>query len=292
MPKFFALDGISLKNGDFCICTVENREETGMIVNLCPHDYPEAPPVSFPKIIRKATDEEIEKWKQLKKRERKTIALCRQKAIEHNLLIKVTDVRFDDANNKIIFHFTADKRVDFRELVRDLASILHSRIELWQIGVRDEARQIDGLGICGQRLCCAAFLKDFKPVTIRLAKNQDIFLSPNKLSGCCGRLMCCLSYEEDFYRELSKNAPPVGSMVKTQNNIQAVVIERNLLMESYTIQDAEQNKYTVNLSQIVEFKPPDKSPLDMADDESEEGEVAEEQNIPAPNGEPEPETQA
>ena len=288
MPKFYAVDALDLKNGDYCICPVENREETGFIASLCPHNYPdEAPPPIYPKIIRKATAEEIEKWKLLKIRERKTIAICRQKALDHNLIIKVTDVRFDDANNKIIFHFTADKRVDFRDLVRDLAGTLHSRIELWQIGVRDEARQIDGLGICGQRLCCAAFLKDFKPVTIRLAKNQDIFLSPNKLSGCCGRLMCCLSYEEDFYRELSQNAPPIGAMVRTQNNIQGVVIERNLLMETYIIQDAEENKYTTNQSQIVDFQPPEKPVTGMNDEESEEGEISEDENIPAQGQEPE-----
>ena len=288
MPKFFALDGLDLKKGDFCICPFEDREETGFIVSLTPRSYPEGPPPCFPKIIRKATEAEIDKWKEIKIRERKTIALCRQKALEHNLVIKVTDVHFDDVNNKIIFHFTADKRVDFRELVRNLAGVLRSRIELWQIGVRDEARQLDGLGICGLRLCCAGFLKEFKPVTIKLAKNQDIFLSPNKLSGCCGRLMCCLSYEDEFYRDLSRNAPPLGSTVRIQNNTQGVVIERNLLMESYTILDAEGNKYTINQSQILEFKPPEKPVTEEVEEESEEGEIGEDENIPAKGQEPEP----
>lgn len=268
MPKYFQGEDLELKTGDFCVCRIEDREETGFIVSLETRSDFAAQSGHYPKILKKAQDEDIEKWKELKKREENAIRIFRKKSLQHNLQIKVADVRFDDKNNKTIFHFTSDKRVDFRELVRDLAASLHSRIELWQIGVRDEARQIDGFGICGCRLCCSAFIRDFQPVTIRLAKNQDIFLSPTKLSGCCGRLMCCLAYEEEFYKELAKNAAPIGSWIHTEN-IKGIVIERNLLNQTYAIQDESENKHIIKHSQIIEMKPPEKPvPIQIPEDET------------------------
>ena len=257
MPKYYVMNGMELKIGDYCICPLDKREEIGFVTNLEYKPKLERRGRPLPSIIRKADKEDIENWRKLKEREENALNLCRQKARDHNLVIKVTDVRFDDKNNKIIFHFTADKRVDFRELVRDLASALHSRIELWQIGVRDEARQLDGMGICGLRLCCANFLREFQPVTIRLAKNQDIFLSPNKLSGCCGRLMCCLAYEEEQYRKMAGDAPCVGDIVTTEK-LTGTVIERNLISKTCVVQDNTNNKYTVSFSNIVDKKPPAK----------------------------------
>jgi cell fate regulator YaaT (PSP1 superfamily) len=163
--------------------------------------------------------------------------------------MKITNVRFDEKKNKVIFNFTADKRVDFRELVRDLASALKSRIELWQIGVRDEAKMIDGLGVCGRRLCCANFIKNFVPITIRMAKDQDIILSPSKLSGVCGRLMCCLAYEEEHYQELSEGAPPIGATIKTKDT-EGLVIDRNLLSQTYTIKDSDGHRYRVGIKEV------------------------------------------
>ncbi|MBN1902185.1 stage 0 sporulation protein [Candidatus Sumerlaeota bacterium] len=267
MPKYFQTEDASLKTGDFCVCGFDDREETGLVASLETRSEISIKTGHYPKILRKAEPEEIEKWKELKKREDKAILLFRQKSIQHNLVLKVVDVRFDDKNNKTVFHFTSDKRVDFRELVRDLASILHTRIELWQIGVRDEARQVDGYGICGQRLCCAGFIREFQPVTIKLAKNQDIFLSPAKLSGCCGRLMCCLAYEDELYKELAKSAAPIGAFVRAKN-IQGIVIERNLLNQTYVVQDDNENKSQVKQSQIIEMKPPEKPvPVVIPEDE-------------------------
>ena len=268
MPRYFAVEGLELKQDDFCICPIGDREETGFVASMETRSNAAASSGRYPKVLRKATDADIEEWKELKKREKRALDICRQKALDHKLTLKVTNVRFDDKNNKTIFHFTADKRVDFRELVRDLASTLRSRIELWQIGVRDEARHIDGLGICGRRLCCSGFLKDFQPVTIRLAKNQDIFLSPAKLSGCCGRLICCLAFEEKLYRELSEKAAPIGSFVRAKN-LQGTVIERNLLNQTYVIQDQNDNKYMIDHSQILEMKPPEK-PRDSQPQKQEE----------------------
>ncbi|HOE63972.1 MAG TPA: regulatory iron-sulfur-containing complex subunit RicT [Candidatus Sumerlaeota bacterium] len=271
MPKYYVDEGLELKIGDFCVCLWGEFETTGYVCAI-EHRYTEEIPMRpLFKVIRKATEEEVEKWKALKERERSAIQCCREKALKYNLVMKISNVRFDDANNKIIFHFTADKRVDFRELVRDLAASLRARIELWQIGVRDEAREIDGYGVCGQRLCCAGFLREFKPVTIRMAKNQDIFLSPAKLSGCCGRLMCCLEYEEEEYKKLGANAPEVGAYVKTQNQ-EGYILERNLLMQTCVLQDANENKYNIKFDQIVEMKPPE-----HAQDEDDE-ELDEENN--------------
>lgn len=269
MPKYYVDEGLDLKIGDFCVCLWGEYESTGFVSAVEYRSTEEIPMRPLYKVIRKATEEDIEKWKALKERERNAIQACREKALKYNLVMKISNVRFDDANNKIIFHFTADKRVDFRELVRDLAATLRARIELWQIGVRDEAREIDGYGVCGQRLCCAGFLREFKPVTIRMAKNQDIFLSPAKLSGCCGRLMCCLEYEEEAYKKLGVNAPEVGAFVKTKSQ-EGFVLERNLILQTFVLQDANENKYNIKFDQIVEMKPPERTPDEGAEDREEE----------------------
>ena len=255
MPRFYKDPGFNLERGDFCVCPDEKRDKEEKVGYVSGVEY-RATDKNFngeiSAVLRKASEEEIYQWNKLKERERRAIAICREKAEKHELMIKISDVYFDDSNNKVVFHFTADKRVDFRELVRDLAQTLHSRIELWQIGVRDEARKIDGLGVCGRRLCCASFLKDFQPVTIKLAKNQDIFLSPGKLSGCCGRLMCCLAYEESQYREMARQAPSLGSRVRA-DKVAGVVIERNIISQNCVVQDENGNKYTVPFSRIEQF---------------------------------------
>ncbi len=268
MPIYYDDNGLDLREGDFCMCPVDKRREVGFVSSRESRCSQLTEKSKYPKVIRKAETDEIEQWKKLKQRQRETINICKQKAQEHNLLMKITDVHFDDEKNKIIFHFTADKRVDFRELVRDLATALHSRIELWQIGVRDEAKQIDGMGVCGHRLCCASFIKEFQPITIRLAKDQDIFLSPTKLSGVCGRLMCCLAYEEEQYKQLAEGAPILGSYVRTEDNTEGTVIERNLITQTFVLQDANENKHTVKRQDIIEVKPPDKSPGDNSQGQS------------------------
>ncbi len=166
-------------------------------------------------IIRIATDEDIKCIESNKSKEREAFKICQQKIAEHKLDMKLVDVEYTFDNSKILFYFTADGRVDFRELVKDLASVFRTRIELRQIGVRDEAKMLGGLGICGLPFCCSSFLGEFQPVSIKMAKEQGLSLNPVKISGTCGRLMCCLKYEQDAYSDLLKVTPKVGDKVMT-----------------------------------------------------------------------------
>lgn len=167
------------------------------------------------KVIRIATEADKEKYAENKNKEKEAFEICIEKIKKHKLGMKLIDVEITFDLNKIIFYFTAEGRVDFRELVKELASIFRTRIELRQIGVRDEAKMLNGIGICGRTLCCSTFLGDFTPVSIKMAKDQNLSLNPTKISGICGRLMCCLKYEEDTYEELNKNLPREGDIVHT-----------------------------------------------------------------------------
>lgn len=167
-------------------------------------------------VIRIADENDILKHKENKAKEVKALDICLSKIEEHKLNMKLIDVEYTFDNNKVIFYFTADGRIDFRELVKDLATIFKTRIELRQIGVRDEAKMVGGLGPCGRPLCCSTFLGDFASVSIKMAKEQNLSLNPTKISGICGRLMCCLNYEQSTYEEIRKRLPKVGSVVKTE----------------------------------------------------------------------------
>ena len=167
----------------------------------------------------------IEKNRQ---KEKDAFKICEQKIAAHKLKMNLIDVECTFDNNKLLFYFTAESRVDFRELVKDLAAVFRTRIELRQIGVRDEAKMLGGLGICGQPFCCSRFLGEFQPVSIKMAKEQGLSLNPTKISGTCGRLMCCLKYEQDSYEDLLKHTPKVGAIVKTADG-KGVVEEVNLL---------------------------------------------------------------
>lgn len=167
--------------------------------------------------------------RRIKKREKEAFKICEQKIAEHNLEMNLVDVEYTFDNNKILFYFTADGRVDFRTLVKDLASVFRTRIELRQIGVRDEAKMLGGLGVCGRPFCCHSFMGDFQPVSIKMAKEQGLSLSPVKISGTCGRLMCCLKYEQEAYLDLLKRTPKVGAIVKTPDG-KGLVVENNLIM--------------------------------------------------------------
>lgn len=181
-------------------------------------------------ITRKATDEDIEKNRQNKEKEKEAFEVCVEKIKNHNLEMRLiaTELTFD--NNKLIFYFTADGRIDFRELVKDLAAVFKTRIELRQIGVRDEAKYVNGIGICGRPLCCATFLGDFHPVSIKMAKDQGLSLNPTKISGVCGRLMCCLKYEQNAYEDLLKNLPKDGDIIDTPEG-QGEVLSVNVLKQ-------------------------------------------------------------
>ena len=201
-------------------------------------------------IIRIATEEDTKIYKENKEKAKETFELCLQKIKEHDLTMYLIDCEYTFDRNKLIFYFTAEGRIDFRELVKDLAAIFKTRIELRQIGVRDEAKSIGGLGPCGRSLCCSSWLGDFQPVSIKMAKDQSLSLNPTKISGICGRLFCCLKYEHDVYVEAIEKVPPVGAIVKVDGN-KGKVIETNPLLEQAKI---EFNDKTIKICMKDEIK--------------------------------------
>jgi len=196
---YFLPGGLDLKPKDQVIVETARGMEFGKVV-LPLRDIPEEEIVSpLKEVIRKATAEDVEQYKENKKKEKEAFQICLTKIAAHKLPMKLIDVEYTFDGNKIIFSFTAEGRVDFRELVKDLAAVFRTRIELRQIGVRDEAKMLGGIGSCGRELCCSVFLGDFEPVSIRMAKDQNLSLNPTKISGICGRLMCCLKFENGCY---------------------------------------------------------------------------------------------
>ncbi|MBE6773881.1 MAG: stage 0 sporulation family protein [Clostridia bacterium] len=179
-------------------------------------------------VVRLANEKDIETVNENKEKEKSAFEICSKKIAAHKLEMKLVDVEYTFDRNKILFYFTADGRVDFRDLVKDLASVFRTRIELRQIGVRDESKKVGGLGICGRPFCCNTFLGDFQPVSIKMAKEQNLSLSPVKISGTCGRLMCCLKYEQDAYEHLLRVTPKHGAIVETKDG-KGTVVDNNLL---------------------------------------------------------------
>ena len=233
--KYFLTNNMKLETGDKVIVEADRGLEYGEVVAAA-EKVTDAGSVDQPlrKVIRKANP-----WdeKQIAKNKAKTkdlMNICDRKIQEHKLPMKLVDAEYSFDRSKIIFYFTSESRVDFRNLVRDLANIFRVRIELRQIGVRDEARMLGGHGPCGRMLCCMAFLKDFDPVTIKMAKVQNLPLNPSKISGLCGRLMCCLGYEYECYRECSKGMPKVGKEIKTEHG-KGKVISVNPLKRTVTV---------------------------------------------------------
>lgn len=217
-----------LKTGDKVIVETARGIECG-VVALPNKDVSEEELIHPLKpMIRKANDNDLSHIEENKKREKEAFSICEKKIAEHNLEMNLVDVEYTFDNNKILFYFTADGRVDFRALVKDLASVFRTRIELRQIGVRDEAKMLGGLGVCGRPFCCHSYMGDFQPVSIKMAKEQGLSLSPVKISGTCGRLMCCLKYEQDAYLDLLKRTPKVGAIVKTPDG-KGLVVENNLI---------------------------------------------------------------
>lgn len=186
-------------------------------------------------VVRKANTEDLKKIKDNKARAREAIKVCSQKIKEFKLAMKLVEGEYSFDNKKIVFYFTSEERVDFRELVKDLAKVFRIRIEMRQIGVRDETRLFGGVGPCGRKLCCATFLKNFEPVSIKMAKQQRLPLNPSKISGICGRLMCCLFYEHKHYRELLKGLPKEGDVIKTEHG-KGKVISVNVLKRLVYVQ--------------------------------------------------------
>lgn len=219
---FFDPGCLQIKNRDFVIVETNQGEEYGevAIANRFMNEENIVKPLK--KIIRIATNRDKKHYEENKKKEKEAFEICKQKIIERNLNMTLTDVEFKFDNSKVLFYFTADGRIDFRELVKDLASIFKTRIELRQIGVRDEVKRIGGCGICGRELCCCSYLGNFETVSIKMAKEQNMSLNPSKISGNCGRLMCCLKYEQDVYDEKIKRLPKIGAIVKTEEGIGTV----------------------------------------------------------------------
>lgn len=186
-------------------------------------------------VIRVATEQDTAKVEENKEKEKKAFDVCLEKIAKHGLDMKLVNVEYTFDGNKILFYFTADGRVDFRELVKDLASVYRTRIELRQIGVRDETRAMGGIGVCGREFCCHTFQSDFQPVSIRMAKDQNLSLNPTKIYGACGRLMCCIRYEEETYKELNKNLPRVGDETTTEDGMHGVVSSVNILRQKIKV---------------------------------------------------------
>ncbi len=186
------------------------------------------------KLVRKATKDDLRRAEDNRRKEKDAFRICEEKIAERGLEMKLVDVEYTFDNSKILFYFTADGRVDFRELVKDLAGQFRTRIELRQIGVRDEAKMLGGMGICGRPFCCGSFLGGFQPVSIKMAKEQGLSLNPVKISGACGRLMCCLKYEQEAYQDLLRTTPKVNALVSTPEG-KGVVIDQNLLTRKLTV---------------------------------------------------------
>ena len=214
---FFNPKGLKVKEGDKVIVETAQGEEYGEVVisNRKVNDEKIVTPLK--KVIRIANHRDHKHFNECKKIEKDAFGICQKKIKEHKLDMNLIDVEYKFDNSKILFYFTADGRIDFRDLVKDLAAIYKIRIELRQIGVRDEVKRIGGNGVCGRELCCCTFLSDFEAVSIKMAKEQNISLNPSKISGNCGRLMCCLKYENEVYEDKLKRLPHVGAIVKTED---------------------------------------------------------------------------
>ena len=212
---FFNPEKLEIKKGDKVIVETAQGEEYAevLIPNRVVDDEKIVAPLK--KVVRIATPKDTKHYEECKKKEKDAFEVCEKKIKEHGLEMTLTDVEFKFDNSKVLFYFTADGRIDFRDLVKDLAAIYKTRIELRQIGVRDEVKRIGGNGVCGRELCCCTFLSDFEPVSIKMAKEQNISLTPSKISGNCGRLMCCLKYESNVYEEKLAKLPHIGAIVKT-----------------------------------------------------------------------------
>ncbi len=263
---FFAPNGRSVKTGEQVI--VETSKGLEIADCSCGNHMVEDNAVVQPlrPVVRIATKDDLRVAEINKQREKEAYGICQKKIAEHGLDMKLVDVECNFEGNKTIFFFTSDGRVDFRELVKDLAGIFRNRIELRQIGVRDEAKMLGGLGICGRPFCCSKFLNDFQPVSTKMAKMQSMSLNPSKISGSCGRLMCCLRYEQEAYEELVKNVPKQGAFVETPTGY-GIVTQVNLLRQLVKVKLDGEGEDTMRTYRAVEVatvpggRPKDGEPL-------------------------------
>lgn len=267
---YFDPDNLEIQKGNNVIVETARGLEFGEVV-IGPREVNDEEIIQpLKKVIRAATEEDVLKDQDNKAKEKDAFNICLNKIADHGLPMKLIDVEYTFDNSKIIFYFVADGRIDFRELVKDLASIFRTRIELRQIGVRDESKFIGGLGPCGRSMCCSSFLGDFEPVSIKMAKEQNLSLNPTKISGVCGRLMCCLNYEQNTYEEIRKKMPAVGSIVKTPEDGEGEVVENSILLESVKVK-------IMNCCDEVEVRPYSIYEVEMVSGEYEYREIHEDE---------------
>lgn len=250
--RLYDPDGLELKVGDFVIVDSEDGPGLGTVVREA---YKTETAHPLRKVLRKASEEDIKRLEENKMLEKESLGFCQNKIKEKGLPMKLVGTEFSFDRDRAIFYFTSEGRVDFRELVKDLAAKLKSRIEMRQIGVRDEARLVGGYGCCGRPLCCATFLKDFEPVSIRMAKRQELVLNPAKISGICGRLMCCLSFEYEIYDEGKKEVAKVQGKTQEPSEIEYITKVEGLITDHLNSKEAKINSLSIGTPQKVKVEP-------------------------------------
>ncbi|WP_367568784.1 stage 0 sporulation family protein [Lacrimispora sp.] len=257
--KIYYFDPVNLevKAGDHVIVETARGIEYGYVVLGCREVEDEKVVQPLKQVIRMATKADDDVEKRNHEKEKEAFKICKEKIRKHGLQMKLIDAEYTFDNNKVLFYFTADGRIDFRELVKDLASVFKTRIELRQVGVRDETKIVGGIGVCGRTLCCHSYLSEFIPVSIKMAKEQNLSLNPTKISGVCGRLMCCLKNEEETYEDLNSKLPSVGDFVTTDDGLKgevhSVSVLRQLVKVVVTIKDEKEiREYKV---EQLKFKP-------------------------------------
>lgn len=228
---YFDPGKLEIKKGDHVIVETARGIEYGTVVSEPKEEEDDKIIQPLKAVLRVATTKDDEQEQANRQREKEAFQICLEKIRKHGLQMKLIDAEYTFDNNKVLFYFTADGRIDFRELVKDLASVFKTRIELRQIGVRDETKILGGIGICGRPLCCHTHLSEFAPVSIKMAKEQNLSLNPTKISGVCGRLMCCLKNEEETYEELNRRLPNVGDFVTTEDGLKGEVHSVNVLRQ-------------------------------------------------------------
>ena len=254
---YFDPDGIWPRPGDNVIVETARGVEIGEVVTGSRSVSDAQIQAPLKKVIRVANEEDMGRARENERKEREAFTICQERIAKHKLDMKLVSVEYTFDNNKIIFYFTANGRVDFRDLVKDLASVFKIRIELRQIGVRDEAKMLGGLGSCGRPICCGAFLGDFQPVSIKMAKEQNLSLNPTKISGLCGRLMCCLKYEQENYEQVLKRVPKVGRDIVTPDGV-GVLTEINCIRETVKVRiRLEDDSFDVREYMIDDVRKPE-----------------------------------
>ena len=279
---FFSPGKYDIKAGEKVIVETARGVEFGSVVTGVKEVEEEKITQPLKSVIRIATQDDVRKEEKNREKEKEAFHICLEKIRKHGLEMKLIDAEYTFDNNKVLFYFTADGRIDFRELVKDLASVFRTRIELRQIGVRDESKIRGGIGICGRPLCCHTYLSEFAPVSIKMAKEQNLSLNPSKISGVCGRLMCCLTNEEETYEELNSHLPSAGDFVTTpeglKGDVQSVNVLRQLVKVIVTLDNDEKEIREYKAAEL-KFKPrKKKKDMKISKEEMEELKALEEKN--------------